>query len=140
MGWEQTKDYMNSLLGAAFLLISILAIPEIRKKLKYLIPVIIGVILLAWLGIDKIRRDNRTQDKYAQKVTSDSIALAKLQAAQDELLNNYRNDTTRFGDFKKKLETRFGIKDSANSPINIQNYRPIYNSNIKKADVVNIGS
>jgi len=123
-------DYLNSFLGIGLLILPILLMPEIRKSKKYIIFVVIASILLFWVGCEKTKRDNKKEAKHEQQRTEDSANL-------NSISTNYKNDTTRFNDFKKKLENDFHIKDSANAPIQIHNYKPIINTHINKArDVI----
>ena len=130
MGWEQIKDYMNSLIGAALLLISIVLIPEIRAKKKYWITITMLVFLLVWLGIDKIKRDNT---KEAEIIKKDSTFERKI----DGLSNTIKNDSAERKAVYKKLESKFDIIiDSMGNPQKIKNF----NTTIDQARDVYIGN
>jgi hypothetical protein len=128
MWWDTSKDYMNALLGAAFLFITIITIPEIRKNRKYWIPILIGIVVLGALGIDKINRDSKKDEKNEQRSNTDSANISQLKTNLKEL-----KDT--IGQFKHRLDSDFHIIDSANIPILQQNY----NTKINKARDVYIG-
>ena len=115
--WDITKDYMNAFLGAIALFLSIIFIPEIKQKVKYVVGIIILIGILIWLGCDKIERDDRKEALNDQRRADDSVKFQKLSFKLDTISNSYRSDTDRFTDFKKKLETDFKIRDSANRPV-----------------------
>jgi len=128
--WNDIKDYMNAFLGIVALILPFLFIPEIRKSWKYKLFVFICTIILFWLGYDKINRD-KTKDSVSEKRNvEDSTKISNIS-------NNYAKDTSRFSDFKKELESKYHIFDSANKPVQINNYK--INTHIDKAETVNIG-
>ena len=133
--WDVSKDYLNALLGAAFLLTSIILIPEVRKKRKYIVFVIFGIVVLTILGIDKINRDRRKDIANEKKAKDDLARINSLDSSLREINISYKSDTSRFSDFKKNLESDFHIRDSANKPVPVQ----IYNTQINKAENVKIG-
>ena len=75
MWWDIIKDYMNSLIASFLLFVSIMFIPEVRKSKKYRIPIIVLMLLLAWLGIDKLNRDRR---KEVANTYTDSVKSKKI--------------------------------------------------------------
>jgi hypothetical protein len=125
--WDTTKDYMNAFLGAFALLLSLVFIPEIKKKGKYVMAIIVLIGVLVLLGFDKIGRDNNKDALNEKRRADDSVRFQKVSSDLHTL-------TTRFSDFKIKLDTVFHIKDSANTPIHITTN----NTHINKAGVVNI--
>src|ERR1700688_1565425 len=104
---DMIKDYAAALLGAIFLLISIITIPEIRRSRKYVILIMVGIIILGWLGIDKIIRDDKNNSKNEKRRFDDSATISNINLDIRDIKNSYKNDTSRFGDFKRKLETDF---------------------------------
>lgn len=132
--WDITKDYMNSFIGIAILLVPLIRewIKSANRSKSYISFLVICCIGLLALGIDKINRDNKKDSINEKRRSSDSTKL-------DAISNSYAKDTARFSDFKKKLEMDFHIKDSANAPVQIHYYKPVYNTHINKADKVSIG-
>lgn len=130
--WDLSKDYLNAFLGALVIFLSLFLIPEIRAKRKYIAGIIILCCLLIWLGADKIARDNRKDEAAENRRKSDSAAINRINAI-------LQADTAAFSDFKKKLEKDFHIKDSGNTPVQIHNYMPVFNTHIEKAKEVKIG-
>jgi|GEM_PF-3844807 len=132
MSGDIIKDYLNAFLGALAIFLSLVFIPEIRAKLKYILGVLVICSLLVWLGIDKIHRDDRKDATAERKRKEDSAVINRI----NSLL---QADTARFSDFKRKLEKDFHIKDSNNTPVQIHNYKPTFNTHIDKAENVKIG-
>lgn len=128
--WDTIKDYLNFLLGAVFLLVSIIFIPEI-KKFRPLFVVII--LVLVALGIDKYNRDNTKDGTNEQRMVTDSLKMYHMDSTITSVSNSYKQDTSRFSDFKRQLYSEFHIRDSANKPIQITNY-----THINKATTVDI--
>jgi len=137
--WDALKDCMNSFLGAVALFLSLFFIPEIRRKKLFIFGVSILCAGLIWLGIDKISRDIQKDRNHEQQRQLDSLQIVSLKSDIKSLSESYKKDTTRFADFKKQLESDFHIKDSGNIPVQIHNYKPIFNTHINKADRVKIG-
>lgn len=121
MWWDTTKDYMNAIIGVVFIIIGLIAIPEIRAKKKYWIPIVIAGCIMAFIGVDKINRDNKTSTENNTRHSSDTSTIHKIQSDLNTISSNYHYDTLKFSEFKKELFEKFKIKDSANSPVYIIN-------------------
>ena len=93
MGWDIAKDYMNAFLGALALLLSLILIPDIKRSAKYWIPTVGMIIFLAWLGIDKINRDNATQIIHETDMTLIKGKLTTI-SYNLEKIGIHINDTT----------------------------------------------
>ena len=119
--WDTIKDYLNSLLGALVVLISLIFIPEINHSKKRVIGAIVLFLGLASLGFDKINRDNKKDEVNTKRIKDDSLKYNKLNADFEKLSKNYDRDTSRFSDFKIQLHQEFHIRDSANTPVQIKN-------------------
>ena len=119
--WDAIKDYMNSFIGAVFLLVSLIAIPEIRKQKKYWIMVLILVIFLTWLGFDKISRDGHEKGQSKKDIESLGVKMDNLQKGKSKDSLNRVSDSSNRAEFDKKLLEKFHIKDSANTPTYINN-------------------
>lgn len=136
--WDTIKDYMNSLLGAIALLLSLIFIPEI-KKYKFLI--IIFSALLAILGIDKLYRDNNEKNinnkrnaQNEKRSKEDSATIRALYSNIKDLSDGRKHDSEIFKKFTDTLEVKFHIM---RNPINNQPVK--YNTYINRAEKVQIG-
>jgi hypothetical protein len=134
MSFDTIKDYSASLLGAIFLLISIILIPEIRSSRKRVIGLSLLVIVLLGLGIDKINRDNNKEnvlqtEKNESKKKSDSLFLVI------KTIDEHRKiDSSENSEFKKKLENKFSIIQDS---ITRQPIRKIFNTHIERVGTLN---
>jgi hypothetical protein len=118
---DSTKDYMNSFLGTIFLLISLILIPEIRTKKKYWIPIVIGSIILALLGKDKIDRDTAKDKLNEIRRHDDSAQISKM--ASD--LRSLNDNSQRVSEAIKKLEKSNIVRDSSGVPVIINNIKRV---------------
>lgn len=128
MNWEQTKDNMNSFLGAAILFLPLYY--EFRKSKDQkrwwrivLYAIIITLLLL--LGCDKIKRDNR-------KDTANEHKTEHLQKGINDLKEARSIDSVVRDKQFKELKDKFGISvDSNGNFIKTQ-------INIEKNGVINM--
>jgi len=140
--WDTIKDNINSFLGILFLGIPLLVTlwyerrnTKVKKKKRNLLvgffAVIVGCILLAWLGVDKINRDKDDRKEAKQeKINNEKRELTLTTEIKELKKTNAEN-----GEFLKSLKDKFQIvKDSSNQPKKV-----IYNTHIEKADNVKIG-
>ncbi|MBS1737903.1 MAG: hypothetical protein JSS98_15070 [Bacteroidetes bacterium] len=98
MDWDTTKDYMNSFIGAVILFLGLIFIPEIRKRKKYWITILVLIVLLFLLGIDKINRDKRkdlsnqqSDNKYKGSVDSLNTKIEVLSDSLNSFLEFQHN-------------------------------------------------
>lgn len=134
--WDLIKDYTNSFIGAIVVLIGLIAIPEIRRNKKLLISSVIIFILLVWLGIDKINRDNQKDEDNKNQMV---VFFGKIDSSKhivDSLNATIKNSNTQTNQFLKRLDSSFNITvDSLrNAPV-----KKTFNTNIEKARDVYIG-
>src|SRR5437868_15122107 len=101
--WDTIKDYLNSFIGAAFLFATFFIIPEIRAKRKYWIPFFIGAVVLAYLGIDKINRDNRARNGYESSIGTLNEKLSDLERAKSSDSLHRITDSIKNAEFQTDL-------------------------------------
>lgn len=137
MAWDTIKDNMNSFIGAFLMLLGLIFIPEIRKSKKYRVIIVILILLLCWLGYDKISRDDKLRNNNDAKIDSLNRNVKDIltKAERDSTLNANRDELDK--EFQEKLLKDFKIfRDSANNkPILVDKYT----TNIEKARDVFIG-
>lgn len=136
MGWDTISDYMNSFIGAFFLFIGIILIPEIRKRKKYWIPIVVLIIILLGLGIDKINRDKRRDKLFRTERENDAKKIDSLLNDIKTMADNRKKDSTANAEFKASLETKFNIIQDSKTGEPVPK---TFNTHIDKAGTVNIG-
>jgi hypothetical protein len=114
---DTTKDYMTAFLGVFFIFLSIIVIREIREKKRYWIPLAVVCIFLAWLGIDKVNRDNNEKSVNDKHRHDDSVTISGLSGKLDKLVEGRKQDSADNFKFFEKLESKYHIKDSSGIPI-----------------------
>lgn len=127
---------MNSFLGAFALLLSLIFIPEIKQKKKYVIGVLGLIIILVGLGIDKTNRDNVKDEKNAQQRKTDSLTIDSLKTDLRALAIEHGNDTIRWAKIERTLLDSFHIDISNGTPTKVTY---TYNTHFRDAGTVNIG-
>jgi hypothetical protein len=112
MSWDTFSDYMNSFLGATFIGIGTLLIPEIRTRKKFWIPALCLIIILCFLGFDKIKRDDKKQSSFDSKIDSLRTTIVEI-----------KSSGIKTQDYLQKLDS-FGIKRDtvSNNPIITKNF------------------
>lgn len=139
MTWESFLNYTSAFLGVAILLVTTIAIPEVRKtKLRFILS-IGSILILTVIGFSKIHSDQIKDEANEKRRKVDSATIQQTHVAIGELTKSYKNDSSNYSEYKKALETKFHIKDSANIPVQVRNYKPTFNTNIGKARDVKIG-
>jgi cell division protein FtsB len=140
--WDTIKDNINSFLGILFLGIPLIVTlwyerknTKVKKKKRNLLlgvfAVIVGCILLTWLGVDQINRDSDDRKETKQEKINNEKREQTLTTEIEEL----KKTNAENGEFLKSLKDKFQIvKDSSNQPKKV-----IYNTHIEKADNVKIG-
>jgi hypothetical protein len=128
--WGTFLDYMNSFIGAFFIVIGIIFIPEIKKSpIRITIAIILAAILVL-IGWDKVNRDNKKDEKIER--LNANWEGAKNQVAHLDSLNiQLTKKVDSSNAFMKDLKESFHIvKDENNKPVkyetNINNARDVY--------------
>jgi hypothetical protein len=104
-----------------------------RKKLKWYVrwPLVIGIGCFFWLALSV--KNIEDSEKRTSDLKADSLNIELTKATN--LLIKKTDSTNQFmGELKK-----WGVTDSAGHPVQIQNYKPTFNTHINKADKVKIG-
>lgn len=128
MSWSITEEYMISFLDAFFLFLSIILIPEIRKRKRYWITNTGLIIIFILLGWDITRRTNN-EKRDAKNIQS------TMNHTIQTLSQGRKIDSTKFAEFIQNLQKEHNLTRDTNT-----NRPIIYNTNIKNARDVNIGS
>jgi len=110
MPWDTIKDYTNSFIGVAVIILGFILIPEIRKKRAYWVGFIIIGFFMVWLGFDKINRDRISNNLFQEKINS--LLKTKTNDSTNRAVDSVKNL-----EFHKELLSKFNIKDSANKPV-----------------------
>jgi hypothetical protein len=112
MSWDRISDYMNAFLGAAFIGIGTLLIPEIRTKKKFWISALCLILFLCFLGFDKINRDDKKQSSFDSKIDSLTTTIVEI-----------KSSSIKTQDYLQKLDS-IGIKRDtvSNNPIITKNF------------------
>ena len=111
---------MNSFVGILFLGIPLIigvsfaikqTIDNKRKRglRRILIAIIVGCLLLTWLGIDKINRDDDKEDKFAEQREADAARRRTDSLNLDAATRKITLMSNHFSEFKKALETKHDI-------------------------------
>jgi len=137
--WDFAQDVLSLFIGGIFLFLSLFFVPEIRQKRRNVSVIIFLCVLTFLLAYSKLRRDNKKDEISKNRMREDSITIHRLDSNLQTVLSNRKLDSSDFSEFKKKLERDFHIRDSANNPVHIRNYKPIFNTHIDKAENVKIG-
>jgi hypothetical protein len=127
--WDTIKDYMNSFIGIALLVLPIFFIPEVKKSNGYKIFITIASIILLWLGCDSVGR-NKIKDNKIDTLSTNINTISKKLNDANYMLQKKTDSTNQF---IKALQDRFKIGIKNGMPFQI-------NTNIEKADNVYIGS
>jgi len=114
---DKIIDYMAAIVTAIFLAISIFTIPEIKNNKKIRKILAIGIIISVGIGFYQIHRSNVKEDNLNNIINTDTASIGKIGRDLKDLSKSYQNDTSRFNDFKNKLDRDFHIKDSAGIPV-----------------------
>lgn len=130
---DATKDYMFYIIGLLALIIPLLR--EVFKNYtffkhkKFVVIYILflsgAFILLLWLGIDKINRDN------VYRNNSDT-SIKKLSLKIDSIKIDKSADSTKYIDLKDFIYKRFPVKDSSGFPV----YKKEYKNYVNKPEKV----
>lgn len=105
-----------------------------RKKLKWYVrwPLLGIIVFFFWLALSV--RSIEDSEKRASNLKADSLQT-QLTKSNDQLIKK----TDSINNFLEDLKKQFGVKDSASHAIPIQNYKPIFNTNVGKARDIKIG-
>jgi hypothetical protein len=130
---DQILDYMNAFLGAFFILIGAVAIPEIRRSKKYVIICAVLILFMIILGVDKINRDKADKTSFVSKIDTISKKLTSIQVSKTNDSLQRLKEIGKNEEFQKRLFKEFKItRDSQNRPVEI-------NTTIRNAKDVYIG-
>lgn len=127
----QFEDYMNSFIGAIILLVSVITIPEIRRKTKYVITFIVLIIGMVILGFRKINRDGLASEKMGKAIER----IDKDSSTINSMKNSINNIDSTQKVFLEGLEQMGVKKDALNHPY-IFNKKEFIN-NIGKVGTLN---